>query len=114
MENNTAHLLVFAQHDGCFKEFLFAVPYYLEVRKGDILLVDTAKGLTVATATTEMFEGRDIDEVALRYGAHLPLKEVKQVCGYTLQRFIENKVRNEIIQSIQKSNTTITCHTLPF
>ena len=114
MLEQTPHLLVFAKHDGCSKEFLFAVPYYLEVRKGDILLVNTVKGLTVATATTEMFEGRNVDEVALRYGAYLPLKEVKQVCGKVLQTFIENKVRNEIIQNIQDNNTTIVCYELPF
>ena len=114
MLEQTPHLLVFAKHDGCSKEFLFAVPYYLEVRKGDVILVNTAKGLTVATATTEMFEGRNIDEVALRYGAYLPLKEVKQVCGKALQTFIENKVRNEIIQNIQDKNTTIVCYELPF
>ena len=114
MLGQTPHLLVFAKHDSCDKEFLFAVPYYLEVRKGDVLLVNTVKGLTVATATTEMFEGRNIDEVAQRFGAYLPLKEVKQVCGKTLQTFIENKVKNENIESIHDKNTTIVCYDLPF
>ena len=113
MIDQAPHLLVFAKHDGCSKEFLFAVPYYLEVRKGDILLVNTKQGLTVATATTEMFEGRNIDEVAQRFGAYLPLKEVKQVCGQALQTYIENKVRNEIVKSIQDKNTTV-CYDLPF
>ena len=40
--------LVFAKHDNCSQEFLFAVPWYLEVRKGDVLLVDTIHGEAVA------------------------------------------------------------------
>lgn len=108
------HLLVFAKHDCCDKEFLFAVPYYMEVRKGDILLVDTSKGLTIATATSEMFEGLDIDEVAVKFGAYLPLKEVKQVAGKMLQTYIARKERNRIIDKFSESADSETCSDLPF
>lgn len=96
------HLLVFAKHDGCNKEFLFAVPYYIEVRKGDVLLVDTMHGLQVVTATTEMFEGRNIDEVAEKFGAYLPLKEVKQVAGKQIQEYLRNKALNDISRVIKE------------
>lgn len=114
MLGQTPHLLVFAKHDSCDKEFLFAVPYYLEVRKGDVLLVRTSKGLTVATATSEMFEGQNIDEIAVKFGAYLPLKEVKQVAGKTLQTYIARKERNKIIQKIQTHDNGDTCFDLPF
>lgn len=107
----TPHLLVFAKHDWCDKEYLFAVPYYLEVRKGDILLVDTVRGLTIATATSEMFEGQNIDEIAVRFGAYLPLKEVKQVAGQMLQTYIAKKERNEIMRKIQNQDNNFD---LPF
>lgn len=114
MISNTPHLLVFAKHDGCKKEFIFAVPYYLEVRKGDILLVNTSKGVTIATATSEMFEGQDIDELAVKFGAYLPLKEVKQVAGKMLQTYIARKERSEIINKIQSRGNGTIYFELPF
>jgi hypothetical protein len=96
------HLLVFAKHDGCNKEFLFAVPFDMEVRKGDVLLVDTMHGLTVATATSEMFEGMDIDEVAQKFGAYLPLKEVKQVAGKQIQEYLRKKALRDIWSVIKE------------
>ena len=97
------HLVVFAKHDSCSQEFLFAVPWYMEVRKGDVLLVDTMHGKVIATATTEMFEGRDIDEVATKCGAYLPLKEVKAVAGQELQSYIKNKIFAEYRKSLNKA-----------
>lgn len=96
------HLLVFAKHDGCNKEFLFAVPFDMEVRKGDVLLVDTMHGRTVATATSEMFEGKNIDEVATKFGAYLPLKEVKQVAGRQIQEYLRRKTIGNICNVIQE------------
>lgn len=116
MENKgqTPHLLIFAKHKGCSKEFLFAVPYYLEVRKGDILEVDTKKGRAIAIATTEMFEGMNIDEVATKFGASLPLREVKQVAGKSLQNYIARKTRSEIVEKIQSIDNISTFDSLPF
>lgn len=114
MIGKTPHLLVFAKHDCCEKEYLFAVPYYLDVKKGDILLVDTSKGITVATATSEVFEGQNIDEIALRFGAYLPLKEVKQVAGKMLQTYIQRKERSEIITKIQSQDNGNIRFDLPF
>ena len=94
------HVAVFAKHDGSTKEFMFAVPYYLEVHKGDILLVETIHGESIATATSEIIEGQDLDEVAVRFGAYLPLKEVKQVVGKRLKAYIEAKERFRIMSII--------------
>ena len=69
---------VFAKHDCCNKEFIFSIPGDMIVRKGDILLVNTSKGRTIATATSEKFEGLDVNDIAARFGAYLPLKEVVQ------------------------------------
>lgn len=98
---------VFAKHDNCDKEFIFAVPYNLEVNKGDILLVNTMYGEDIATATSEMFEGKDINEVAVRFGAYLPLKEVKQVAGKRLRDYIAGKEKRNIICQIQDGDTTL-------
>lgn len=102
-KHKAGHLVVFAKHDSCTQEFLFAVPWYMEVRKGDILLVDTVHGKAIATATTEMFEGRNIDEVATKFGAYLPLKEVKAVAGQELQFYIKNKICAEYRKSLGKA-----------
>lgn len=102
-QNNFGHLVVFAKHDSCPQEFLFAVPCYLDVRKGDVLLVETMRGDAIATATTEMFEGRDIDEVAKRFGAYLPLKKVKAVAGKEIQGYIKLKFYDEINQKVGRA-----------
>lgn len=101
--NKEGYLLVFAKHDNCSQEFLFAVPHYLEVRKGDVLLVETMRGDAIATATTEMFEGRDIDEVAKRFGAYLPLKRVKEVAGKVIKEHLRLQLYNELKQKVGKA-----------
>lgn len=98
---------VFAKHDNCDKEFIFAVPYNLEVHKGDILLVNTMYGEDIATATSEMFEGKDINEVAVRFGAYLPLKEVKQVVGKRLRDYIFTKTIDSIICQLRDENADL-------
>lgn len=97
-----ANQMVFAKHDGCEKEYLFAVPHWLSVKEGDILLVNTRRGESVATATSDMFTVSKANEVAVRFGAHIPLKEVKQVVGKTLQTYIIQKERQEIIDYFKR------------
>lgn len=99
--------LVFAKHDNCDKEFIFAVPCNFEIHKGDILLVNTMYGEDIAKATSEIIEGQDLDEVAMRFGAYLPLKEVKQVVGKRLQDYIAGKEKINIICQIQDGDTTL-------
>lgn len=100
MENT--HIAVFAKHDGSTKEYLFAVPKDLyTIRKGDILLVDTSKGETVAIATSEIIEGENLDEMALKFGEYLPLKKVKAVVNYRLKEYVEHQERNRILSKIK-------------
>lgn len=95
---------VFAKHDGSDKEYIFAVPEHLQhqmIRKGDILLVDTKRGLQVATATSDFFESSDAENIAVKFGAYLPLKEVRQVCGKEIQEYLEKKLMEEVQSSIK-------------
>ena len=98
----TQHIGIFAKHDGCNKEFLFAVPTGMTVHKDDVLLVDTIYGPAVAVATSEIFESQDLAEIAQRYGAYLPLKEVKQVCGKTLQQYIQNRTVAQVVTKLHE------------
>ena len=95
------HVCVFAKHDGCNKEFVFAVPPWMSVHKGDVLLVETKDGRAIATATSNIIEGEDVEQVALRFGAYLPLKKVLQVCGPELQKYIRIKTIGEICDAIR-------------
>lgn len=93
-------IIILAKHDCCNKEFVWSVPPWMDVRKGDVLLVDTMNGLDVATATPEIIECRDAEEIAQRFGAYLPLKEVKGYCGPMLQRYIKNQTLSEVLQLV--------------
>lgn len=108
------HLCVFAKHDYSEKEYIFAVPCHLTVRKGDILLVNTCKGRTIATATSEMFEGLNIDEIAEKFGAYLPLKEVVQNCGAEIQQYLKDKVVAEISAMLNAKAFERKYYELPF
>jgi hypothetical protein len=108
--NTEGHLVVFAQHDNCSKEFLFAVPWYLEVHKGDVLLVETMYGDAIATATSEMFEGKDIDEVATKFGAYLPLKKVKEVAGIKIRANLRQKLFEELKTKLLRTVLEVVSH----
>lgn len=97
------NVCIFAKHDGSDKEYIFAVPEHLQhqmIRKGDILLVDTMHGRQVATATSDIFESSDAENIAVKFGAYLPLKEVQQVCGKEIQQYLDNKFMKEVQESI--------------
>jgi len=93
---------VFVKHDGCNKEFLFSVDPFMRVRKGDIVLVDTMQGPQVGTVTSDIFESPNLDEIAVRFGAYLPLKKVLQVCGPELQQYMINKTVKAINDELQR------------
>lgn len=95
--------IVFAKHDNCDKEFCFEAPEGMTVNKGDILLVDTMHGNTVATATTGIISGEGAKDIALKAGAYFPLKKVLSCTGMQVRRYIEEKVREEIIENIRRS-----------
>lgn len=85
--------VVFAKHPCCDKEFLFMVPEGMSnPAKGDVMLVKTIEGDTVATASSDVIEAANAEEIAAHVGAYLPLKPVLEVCGPVLRQYIEREV----------------------
>ena len=100
---NNTHIVVFAKHEKSTKEYLFAVPNDLyNIKKGDILLVDTIKGEEIAIATSTINEGENLDEIALKFGAYLPLKKVKAVLNQRLKEYVERNERKKILLQIKE------------
>lgn len=100
---NRTHIAVFAKHENSNKEYLFAVPNDLyNIKKGDILLVDTIKGEEIAIATSTIIEGENLDEIALKFGTYLPLKKVKSVLNQRLKEYVERKEREHILLKIKE------------
>lgn len=100
---NITHIAVFAKHENSSKEYLFAVPNDLyNINKGDILLVDTKKGEEIAIATSTIIEGENLDEIALKFGAYLPLKKVKAVLNQRLKEYVERNERERILLQIKE------------
>ena len=82
---------VFAKHKDTkdTKEYLFRVPKHIKrIKQGDLLAVETSKGLSIAIATTEMQECSEL--IAEKLGAYLPLKEVYCIVTYELFQIIKN------------------------
>ena len=113
METNTFRL-IFAKHDDCPKEFLFSVPPNIALHKGDILLVDTAQGPAVAKATSEPFVSNDINGLATKLGAYLPLKHVIQAAGPAIQRYITKLARNELKNTVDILDTMNSSDEMPY
>ena len=100
---NSTHIAVFAKHENSSKEYLFAVPNDLyNINKGDILLVDTKNGEEIAIATSTIIEGENLDEIALKFGAYLPLKKVKAVLNQRLKEYVERNERKRILLQIKE------------
>lgn len=100
---NSTHIAVFAKHENLSREYLFAVPNDLyNINKGDILLVDTKKGEEIAIATSTIIEGENLDEIALKFGAYLPLKKVKAVLNQRLKEYVERNERERILLQIKE------------
>ena len=100
---NNTHMAVFAKHENSSKEYLFAVPNDLyNINKGDVLLVDTKNGEEIAIATSTIIEGENLDEIALKFGAYLPLKKVKAVLNQRLKEYVERNERKRILLQIKE------------
>ena len=113
METNTFRL-IFAKHDGCPKEFLFSVPPNIALHKGDILLVETAVGPAIATATSEPFVSIDMNGLAVKLGAYLPLKNVIQAAGPAIQKYIARETRSQIRNTVDFLDTTNSDEEMPY
>lgn len=112
--NENTYRLVYAKHDGCLKDFLFSVPPNIILHKGDVLLVDTVMGPTVAVATSEPFVSADINGLATKLGAYLPLKHVLQAAGSDIQSYITRRARNDIRNTVDFLDTTKSDEKLPY
>lgn len=92
--------IIFGKHDCVAKEYVWEVPEGMNVRKGDPMLVDTARGTTVAIAMSDVIEGENLECVAARSGAYFPLKKVLGFCGPELRQYIRNHTANAISREI--------------
>jgi hypothetical protein len=105
--------IIFGKHDGCNKEFC----WYISKRKsehveaGDLLLVETKKGLQIATAMTSPIYGNeicDIKQMAELNGASFPLKRVVSFANKAMRDYIligyKCKVLNNIYELERKIN----------
>ena len=71
---------IFAKHANNPKEYIFEVGMKCDdVEKGDYVIVSTMKGKAAARATSDLVECRNSEEVALKYGAYMPLGPVLKV-----------------------------------
>lgn len=95
--------IVYAKHEGQDKEYCFEVPEIMNIQKGDILLVDTMRGTAIATATSDAITGENVEQIATRCGAYLPLKKVITYANEELQKYIHKKVVSEVIKKIKAS-----------
>lgn len=94
--------IVFAKHDGVNKKFCWSVPDGLvdKIKKGDILLVDTVRGVQIAIATSGVISGEGASDVAQQAGA-ICLKSVISAVDDRLYRYVHEKVVSEIIETLR-------------
>lgn len=93
--------IVFAKHDIDSKEYIFEVPDGMNIKKGDILFVDTMRGQQIAVATTDMQSGEYTEHMLSKLGAYLPLKKVLAYANKEIQDYIFNNTINGIISTIE-------------
>lgn len=105
-------ILILGKHDQCNKEYVWQVPPWLDVHKGDPMLVETMRGLDIATATSNIIECQDGFEVAARFGAYEPIKSVVAYCPPALAKYVRNKALRDAARRIREDMTD--CATLLF
>lgn len=86
--------LVEIQHPGYFKTYWFLAPEALgEIKKGDLVLCDTKIGDQVGRVVSDPIIAENVSDIAVRLGATLPVKSIKQVCGEILRTHIFNNAK---------------------
>ena len=95
---NLKEKVILVKHPGCDKNFMFCVPKDMVVGKGDVVLVDTIRGESIAVCQTNPFEIHSLDACA--FGAYYPLKNVIQCAGYTIRNYICEKCKRDIKSTI--------------
>ena len=95
--------IVFVKHEGACKEFVFSVPVSLmHVKKGDFVMVDTMYGRDFGTVTSQLVECSNIEEVAQKFGAYLPLKPILSVVDSDMVAYIERRCQERIMKKIME------------
>lgn len=93
--------LVEIRHPGCFKSYWFLAPESLgEIKKGDLVLCDTKLGDQVGRVASDPIIAENASDIAVRLGATLPVKNIKQVCGKILRDYIYNDAKWGVYFSI--------------
>lgn len=98
--------VIYGKHDGCSKEFVWEVPGEMKdyILKGDLLLVDTARGIDVVTATTGVISGDGARDVAEKNGAYFPLKRVISFVDSNLKVVLIEKYKRAMIEHVAGFN----------
>lgn len=85
--------LIFAKHDGKEKEFIFRIPDGAVANKGDMLWVETMRGNDIAIASSDVFIADE--DVAVRYGAYLPIKSALGIISKEFYSAVAKRVLNK-------------------
>ena len=93
--------IVFARHEGSSGEYIFEVPDGMNIKKGDILYVDTIRGAQIAFATSDTQVCEHAEYTLNKLGAYLPLKKVLAYANKEIQDYIFNNTINGIICTIK-------------
>ena len=106
--------IIFAEHDCCNRDFLFEVPDSMHPIKGDILWVDTQKGETIATATSDVVEVNNVEQLVEKFGAYLPLKKVITYANSGIKTYIANIAYENVVRYCCDNQANVYNNDLPF
>lgn len=100
--------LVEIRHSGYLKTYWFLAPESLgEIKKGDLVLCDTKLGDQVGRVASDPIIAENVSDIAVRLGATLPVKNIKQVCGKILRDYIYNDAKWGVYSSITSAASRI-------
>lgn len=100
--------LVEIRHPGYFKTYWFLAPESLgEIKKGDLVLCDTKLGDQVGRVASDPIIAENASDIAVRLGATLPVKNIKQVCGKILRDYIYYNAKWGVYSSITSAASRI-------
>lgn len=97
--------IVLAMHKGNPSEYCFEVPDQMaeSIKKGMFLFVDTARGPSVAHATSNVMTGEAAEIIAKKNGARFPLCQVKSFLAPEFQSAIEFEIMKRVEKSLRQA-----------
>ena len=93
--------IVMVLHKNCPRSFIFEVPEGMNLHRENVVLVDTKYGDAVGVCATEPFEMFS-EDIANIEGVTLPLRKIKEFAGKEIQRFIEERLKDDIKIQVKK------------